>query len=107
MPFKHIKQDQRGVAMAMELVLVAVVLVAGGLIALRAYDQRKVATKPAAVSAVAATPKTNVDEAVKAVTSDASAESATAAQSDSDAKAVTANSSAATAVEGSIDESQF
>ena len=106
MRFRLVKNDQRGVAMAMELVLVAVVLVAAGLVGYRAYQQSHVVV-PVATSPVAAKPKADIDEAVQAATSSASAESNVSQQADSDASAVTATSAAATNVEGSIDESQF
>jgi cell division protein FtsN len=93
--------NQTGMAMVIELVLVAAVLVVVGFAGYHAYQSHHQAT------AADTTPNGKVTNTVNALNADAKAEADASAQETAAVQDADSSSSDLTNVEGSFDESQF
>jgi Tfp pilus assembly protein PilV len=103
---KQIIRDQRGVAMALELVLVGVVLVVAGVVGVRAYQQHQLAASNSKITETrtSTSPKASVDATVKEVNNDAVGDVSASADHEKDIDEVTATSNEAVNLEGSVNE---
>ncbi|HUD11830.1 MAG TPA: hypothetical protein VMS08_05435 [Candidatus Saccharimonadia bacterium] len=104
---KHLK-DQRGVAMVLELMLVAVVLVAvGAAIVVRSQSQPVAAPQPGAPKVPPTVANGSVSNAVNSLTQEATGDSASANEESSLVPATDTSSGTAQSLEGSYNENSF
>ncbi len=103
---RQIFADQRGVAMLFELILLAVVIAAFAVVGVRSYQSRKAAsTTPAMKKSTIA--NGNPDNAVNAILDSATVESSLTAKDSTDTAALDATVTAASSLEGGINESSY
>jgi uncharacterized phage protein gp47/JayE len=103
--------DERGVAMVLEVVLAAVVLVAVGYAGVQYYKNQSSAQTTGAVGALPGKPATKpngtVDNATTALLNDANADSTGAASEDNIVPGTDSTSNTALNIGGSYNESSF
>jgi type II secretory pathway component PulK len=100
-------QDERGIAMLIELLLVVAVLGIAGAAYYTANNHSKATPQAATLSTPSAVPNGSVDNAVTALIQDSSADDTTAVQEDANVPATDASSGTAQQASGSVDENSF